>query len=168
MAKKNDKLGFAEEMYFWKYVQKLGIKSFTVYYKYNARGDHDKIELTPHEFVEYCHAYFEYLSDDNKWYRKEVLGKKVREDKKHLRLAFRAMELKNLRLARNNGVEPELRTAEECKEALAIVKPYRNQDNKGYMAEYLELGENWNPYKRGIDIDEGHIEIKYTNGQIEL
>ena len=169
MAKKNvEKIGFAETMYFWKYVHKLGILSFRVGYKYNAKGDHDIIELSPNEFLEYCHGYFEYLSDDNKWYRKEVLGKKVREDKKHLRLAFRAMELKNLRIARNNGIEPELHTADECKAALARVKPIWNQDNKGYMTEVLELGEDWNPHKRGIDIENGHIEIKYMNGQIEL
>ena len=40
--------------------------------------------------------------------------------------------------------------------------------NKGYMTEVLVLGDAWNPRKRGIDIDEGHIEIKYMNGQIEL
>ena len=165
---KSNEMGFAETMYAYKYIEELDVKSFKVGYKYNAAGDVHVIDLTPEEFIKYCHGYFEYLSNDNKWYRAEVLGKKVRKDKKHLRLAFKATELKNLAIARNNNYEPELYTAEECKKALAKVKPYWNQDNKGYMTEVLILGDNWNPRKRGIDIDEGHIEIKYMNGQIEL
>lgn len=168
MSKKNETMGFAETMYFWKYVQKLGIAMFKIGYKYNAVGDVDIIELTPKEFLQYCHGYFEYLSDDNKYYKINVLGKKINKDKKHLRLAFRAMELKNLAIAKNNNIEPELHSADECKKALAKVKPYWNQNNHGYMVEVLELGDNWDPHKRGIDIDEGHIEIKYMNGQIEL
>lgn len=167
MAKKNlVPMDFAEMMYFWKYVKKLAIISFKVCYKYDASGNHAVIDLTPQEFCDLCHGYFEYLSDDNKYYRKEVLGKKVREDKKHLRLGFQAMELKRYQIAREG--EPKLYTADECKAALARVKPIWNQDNKGYMAEVLILGDEWNPRKRGIDIEDGHIEIKYTNGQIEL
>lgn len=169
MAKRKvEEMGFAESMYFWKYVKKLGIKSFKVGYKYNAKGDVHIIDLTPDEFLKYCHGYFEYLSNDNKYYRAEVLGKNVNEDKKHLRLAFSAKELKNLAIAKNNGYEPALYPASECKDALAKVKPYWNQENHGYMVEVLILGDNWNPRKRGIDIEEGHIEVKYMNGQIEL
>lgn len=167
MGKKNE-MGFAETMYAYKYIEKLDIKSFKVGFKYNAVGDHYVIDLTPKEFIKYCHGYFEYLSDDNKWYRAEVLGKNVSKDKKHLRLAFSVKELKNLAIARNAGYEPKLYSAEECKKALAKVKPYWNQENHGYMVEVLILGDAWNPRKRGIDIDEGHIEIKYMNGQIEL
>lgn len=180
--KKNVVLGFAELMYFYKYVKKLAIECFRVGFKYNANGDICIIPLSIDEFIKYCHGYFEYLSDDNKWYRAEVLDIDVRDDKKHLRLAFQALELKNLAINKLARHEPEyvevgtvmeydvpvLIKADDFEHARKQVGSLRNQENRGYATELVILGADWNAYKRGVDIDAGRVEIKYMNGQIEL
>ena len=160
--------------YVWKYIHALGIENFKVGFKYDAEGNICVIDLTPAEFVQYSHCYFEYVSEANKRYRKEVLGIKVRKDKKHLRCGFKPMELKNLWAAKY-GYEPcdvkgegHWFTIDEFKAAKKVVGALKNQDNAGYAVEFLILGEDWNDKKKGIYIDETRTEIKFQNGQIEL
>lgn len=166
---------FAVAGYFWKYVKKLAILSFKV--GFTVKGEVWVIDLTPEEFLELSHAYFEEVSNANIDYRNECLGDDYRHgEKKHLRLAFKATELKNLLIKKlgyfepNNyeGVDKNIITAEDWKKALKVVKAIKNQDNKGYALELCILEDGWEPKKRGIDIDDGHVEIKFMNGQIEL
>ena len=166
---------FAIAGYFWKYVKRLAISSFKV--GFTVKGEVWVIDLTPHEFLEFSHAYFECVSDANTDYRNAVLGDNYKHgEKKHLRLAFKATELKNLLVAKlgyyepsnYDGIDKNIISAEDWKKAIKTVKPIKNQDNKGYALELAILEDDWNPKKRGVDIDEGHVEIKFMNGQIEL
>jgi len=166
---------FAVEGYFWRYVKRLAISTFKV--GFMVKSDVWVIDLTPHEFLEYSHAYFECVSDANTDYRNEHLGDDYKHgEKKHLRLAFKATELKNLLVAKLGYYEPNnyesidknIISSEDWKKALKTVKGIKNQDNKGYALELCILEDDWNPKKRGVDIDNGHIEIKFMNGQIEL
>ena len=161
--------------YFWKYVKKLAISTFKV--GFTVKGEVWIIDLTPKEFLEFSHAYFECVSDANIDYRNENLGDNYNYgEKKHLRLAFKATELKNLLIKKlgyfepNNyeGIDKNIISSEDWKKALKVVKAIKNQDNKGYALELCILEDGWEPKKRGIDIDDGHIEIKFMNGQIEL
>ena len=166
---------FAVSGYFWKYVKRLAISTFKV--GFMVKSDVWVIDLTPHEFLEYSHAYFEGVSDANTDYRNEFLGDNYKYgEKKHLRLAFKATELKRLLISKLGGFEPSnydgidknVITSEDWKKALKAVKGLKNQDNKGYALELTILEDNWNPKKKGIDIDNNNIEIKFMNGQIEL
>lgn len=166
---------FAIAGYFWKYVKKLAISAFKV--GFTVKGEVWVIDLTPEEFLELSHAYFECVSDANIDYRNENLGDNYNYgEKKHLRLAFKATELKNLLIKKlgyyepNNyeGIDKNIICSEDWKKALKVVKAIKNQDNKGYALELCILESDWEPKKRGIDIDDGHIEIKFMNGQIEL
>lgn len=166
---------FAVEGYFWRYVKRLAIETFKV--GFTVKGDVWVIDLTPHEFLEYSHAYFECVSDANTDYRNEVLGDNYKYgEKKHLRVAFKATELKRLLIAKLGGYEPtnydginkNIVSAAKWKKALEVVKPLKNQDNKGYALELVILEDDWNPKKKGVDIDNNNIEIKFMNGQIEL
>lgn len=166
---------FAVAGYFWKYVKRLAIQSFKV--GFTVKKEVWVIDLTPAEFLELCHAEFECVSDANIDYRNEHLGDDYNYgEKKHLRLAFKATELKNLLIKKldyyepsnYNGVDKNVISADDWKKALKEVKAIKNQDNKGYALELCILEDKWEPKKRGIDIDNGHIEIKFMNGQIEL
>jgi hypothetical protein len=166
---------FAVAMYFWKYVKKLAIASFKV--GFTVKGEVWVIDLTPAEFLELSHAYFEELSDANIDYRNEHLGDDYNHgEKKHLRLAFKATELKNLLIKKlgyfepdnYEGIDKNIISSEDWKKALKVVKAIKNQDNKGYALELCILEDGWEPKKRGIDIDDNRIEIKFMNGQIEL
>lgn len=153
---------FNELMYLKKYEKKIALCSYIVGYYYDSKKNVAIIPLTKVEFEQYSHATIENLSTANK----EFMCKSV--NKKHMRLHFKATELKKLHIAMLNGNEPELISAETFKKCCAIVGNIKNQNNKGYALELAILGENWNPKKRGVDIDNNSIEIKFMNGQCEI
>lgn len=165
-------LGFSEKMYKARYEHRLGIDTYALGYPVPAgHGDQCVMFVSKSELSELSHAGYEELSDSNKTFKVDRLGKKKSavKDKKHLRLFCSAKELHNYNLITLNGGDESkliIIPAEEWKRALAHVKAIKNQANKGYALEYCLLGEEWNDKKKGKDTDD--YEIKYFNGQIEL
>lgn len=163
---------FIRKMYEAKYAKKLGLAAYLVGFPVPATHDVCVIGLSREELLELCHGQFEELSPANKAYKTEVLGKKKKnvKAKKHLRLKFKAVELYRYALNSVGGKDSNLWIipAEEFERCREVVGNLKNQKNRGYALELAILGENWDAFKRGVDVDDDDTEIKYFNGQIEL
>ena len=163
---------FIAKMYEAKYAKKLGLVSYLVGFPEPATGDIIVIGLSREELLEMAHAEIEELSKANRAYKTDVLGKNKSavNKKKHLRLKFKALELYRFAINSVGGNDRNLwriskEEFEECRETVGKLK---NQKNKGYALELAILGADWDEHHRGVDIEDGDIEIKFFNGQIEL
>lgn len=165
-----NKTNFAVRMYCMRYAKKLGVELYLIGYYYNSRKDVATVLVTKDELLEMCNPCFEDLSPANKAYKVDVLGKKKKnvKNKKHVRLNASAKMLKSFHIDQLGGREPELISAEEFESAREHMLDVKGQKNRGYALEYCILGNEWDEYHRGIDMEDEHIEIKFANGQIEL
>ena len=169
-------LGFAETMYKARYEKKLEVGSYLVGYPVpGEKGAQRILALSKTLLDEFSNCGFEALSPANKAFKQACLGKTTKQvkNKKHLRLHCKAKELNNWAIAQVGGFDRELWTvdAETWERALDEVERVKGQRNKGYALELVihwHYGMEWNPKKRGVDLDNGHVEVKYFNGQIEL
>ena len=169
-------MNFAETMYKLRSEKRLEVGSYLVGYPVPAgKGAQRIVPLSCSMLNEFANGSFEELSPANKAFKHACLGKTTKQvkNKKHLRLHCKAKDLNNWAIAEVGGFDRDLWTvdAETWERALDEVEQVKGQRNKGYALELVihwALGLEWNPKKRGVDLDEGHIEIKYFNGQIEL
>lgn len=155
---------FAQMMYQRRYEKRLGVELYALGFKTPAEKTISLVLLSREEMTTFAHAEFEDLSDANNAFKAKIGVKK--KNGKHLRMHVSAKEVNNYAL--RTGLARWEFTLDEFEEALDIVQKVKNQRNKGYALERMILGENWNPKKRGVDIDKFHIEVKYMNGQFEL
>lgn len=153
---------FAVAMYCAKYAKRLGVEQYLIGYYYNSKKDVAAVLIPKADLLKVCNVQFEELSPANK----EFAGK--RDTKKHCRLNASAKLLKNYHIQQLGGREPELIPSAEFERCREIIGDMKNQKNRGYALELAILGDNWNSKKRGIDIDGENIEIKFSNGQIEI
>ena len=165
-----NKKEFIAKMYEAKYAKKLGLVSYVVGFPEPATGDIIVIGLSREELLAMSHAEIEELSRANRTYKAEVLHKRGAKTKKHMRLKFKALELYRFAINSVGGNDRNLwriseAEFEECRETVGNLK---NQKNKGYALELAILGADWDEHHRGVDIENGDIEIKFFNGQIEL
>lgn len=168
---------FAEKMYLYRYLNKVDADLVAVGYKVCGKG-HDvaMLLLSKKDFASICNGHFEKMSPACLSYLKNVLHSKSKADS-HLRISLGGKDLQNMAMAMY-GDHNVVATTAEWENHLSVVEMIWHQKNRGYAFEkavYEYFGLEWNPRKRGCDLENieingqfYNIECKYCNGQVKL